>query len=391
MFLAFPNFNIWSTPLLLLTVQGLIFAVLICNRYRKRKNLSDLLLFFILLITCYHQTTYTLGFMGWYDTFRNTKINYGLITLTIAIAPLIYLYVKSITMSSFNFRKKDWLHFLPAFLVIIYRIVIFSYDAIQPGFAATQNGYLKIHLDEAYFLPVYSIFSYIQNTLYLAFTLQLFYNYRKKINEYFSNTFKLELNWIRNFLLLYIALFLYDLIQTITGTIFIDLDYKQQWWMTLFTGLIIIYVGIKGFFTDTTKLKKLDFSFSPNRAAIPERDAVSKKKIDPEAIQKIKSLMEDEKPYLNPELNLSDLANLAKLTRAQLSEIINSGFHKNFNDFVNSYRVEAFKDMLHEHKHKQLSMLGIAYECGFNSKATFNRVFKKLTHSSPSEFLKTFG
>lgn len=391
MFLAFPNFNIWSTPLLLLTIQGLIFAVLICNRYRKRKNLSDVLLFFILVITCYHQTTYTLGFMGWYDTFRNTKINYALITLTIAIAPLIYLYVKSITRSSFSFRKKDWLHFLPAFLVIIYRILIFSYDALQPGFAATQNGYLKIHFDEAYFLPVYSIFSYIQNTLYLAFTLQLFYNYRKKINEYFSNTFKLELNWIRNFLLLYIALFLYDLIQTITGTMFIDLDYKQQWWMTLFTGLIIIYVGIKGFFTDTTKLKKLDFSFSPNRAAIPERDTISKKKIATEDIQKIKGLMEHEKPYLNPELNLSDLANLANLTRAQLSEIINSGFNQNFNDFVNGYRVEAFKDMLQEDKHKQLSILGIAYECGFNSKATFNRVFKKLTNSSPSEFLKTFG
>ncbi|MEP3210134.1 MAG: helix-turn-helix domain-containing protein [Maribacter sp.] len=391
MFLAFPNFNIWSTPLLLLTIQGLIFAVLICNRYRKRKNLSDVLLFFILVITCYHQTTYTLGFMGWYDTFRNTKINYALIALTIAIAPLIYLYVKSITRSSFSFRKKDWLHFLPAFLVIIYRILIFSYDALQPGFAATQNGYLKIHFDEAYFLPVYSIFSYIQNTLYLAFTLQLFYNYRKKINEYFSNTFKLELNWIRNFLLLYIALFLYDLIQTITGTMFIDLDYKQQWWMTLFTGLIIIYVGIKGFFTDTTKLKKLDFSFSPNRAAIPERDTISKKKIATEDIQKIKGLMEHEKPYLNPELNLSDLAKLANLTRAQLSEIINSGFNQNFNDFVNGYRVEAFKDMLQEDKHKQLSILGIAYECGFNSKATFNRVFKKLTNSSPSEFLKTFG
>ncbi len=294
-------------------------------------------------------------------------------------------------MSSFMFRKKDWLHFLPALIVVFYRIAIFSYDALQPGFSETQNGYLKIHFDEAYFLPIYSIFSYIQNTLYLAFTVQLYFNYRKKINEYFSNTFKLELNWIRNFLLLYILLFLYDLIETIIGTIFIDLNYRQQWWMVFFTGLIIIYVGIKGFFTDTTKLKKLDFSFSPNRSAIPERDTTSKKEIPQEALQKIKTLMEQEKPYLNPELNLSDLAKQAKMTRAQLSEIINSGFKQNFNDFVNSYRIEAFKNMLHEDKHKQLSILGIAYECGFNSKATFNRVFKKLTSSSPSEFLKTIG
>ena len=93
--------------------------------------------------------------------------------------------------------------------------------------------------------------------------------------------------------------------------------------------------------------------------------------------------------YLNPELNLSDLAKMAGMTRGQLSEIVNAGYGKNFNDFVNEYRVEAFKSMLKEDKHKQLSLLGISQECGFNSKATFNRVFKKLTNVSPTEYLKT--
>jgi AraC-like DNA-binding protein len=75
------------------------------------------------------------------------------------------------------------------------------------------------------------------------------------------------------------------------------------------------------------------------------------------------------------------------MSRAQLSEVINVGFHKNFNDFVNMYRVEAFKRMLLEDRQKQLSLLGMAFECGFNSKATFNRVFKKLTSTSPTEYL----
>ena len=99
--------------------------------------------------------------------------------------------------------------------------------------------------------------------------------------------------------------------------------------------------------------------------------------------------MEDNRVYLNPELNLSDLAQQANMSRGQLSEIINSGFNKNFNDFVNMYRVNAFKSMIKENKHKQLSLLGIAQECGFNSKATFNRVFKKLTNHSPTEYLKS--
>ncbi len=83
------------------------------------------------------------------------------------------------------------------------------------------------------------------------------------------------------------------------------------------------------------------------------------------------------------------MAKEANMTRAQLSQVINSGFHKNFNDFINSFRVNAFKEKLNEGKHEQLSLLGIAFDCGFNSKATFNRVFKKITHTSPSEFLNS--
>ena len=88
--------------------------------------------------------------------------------------------------------------------------------------------------------------------------------------------------------------------------------------------------------------------------------------------------MVEQKAYLNPELNLSDLAKMANMTRGQLSETINSGYNKNFNDFVNGYRVEAFKTMLKENKQQQLSLLGIAQECGFNSKSSFNRILRNI-------------
>jgi AraC-like DNA-binding protein len=149
-------------------------------------------------------------------------------------------------------------------------------------------------------------------------------------------------------------------------------------------------MGVKGYFTDTTKLNKLNFKFSPETIGIPEEvNSFESKSISDSDIKIVKNLMEVEKAYLNPELNLSDLAKMANMSRGQLSEIVNSGFNKNFNDFVNSYRVEAFKAMLKDKKHEQLSLLGIAQDCGFNSKATFNRVFKKLTSHSPTEYLKT--
>lgn len=386
----FPDFNRWSLPLLILVIQGLIFAVLLLSRYKRKGNISDLFLGLILILTSYSQTCYTVGFMGWYDTFRTTKINYFLINISVALAPLIYLYLKSITTSNFKFKKLYWWHFVLAFAVVLYRFGIYSYDALQPGFSDTQNGILKIELDETY---IQSIMAYIETPfmlVYLAFTFQLFYNYRKKIIQYFSNTYKLELNWILSFLILFSIYFLYGTIQDIIGSRFMDLDYAQRWWLNLFVAIITLYLGIKGYFTDTTKLNKLDFSFSPKTIGIPETTEDSEQKsFSEDDLKQVKSLMEIDHAYLNPELNLSDLAKMAHLTRGQLSEIINSGFGKNFNDFVNEYRVEAFKTMIKNDKHKQLSLLGIAQECGFNSKATFNRVFKKLTHHSPSEYLKT--
>lgn len=386
----FPDFNRWSVPLLILVLQGLIFVILLLSRYFKKRHISDLFLGLILLLTCYAQICYTVGFMGWYNEFRTTKINYFLINIGVALAPLIYLYVKSITTSNFKFKTSYWWHFALAFTLVIYHFGIYTYDALQPGFNQTQNGILKIELDEAY---VKAILSYIETPfmlIYLAFTFQLFYSYRKKIIQYFSNTYKLELNWILSFLILFSLLFLYSTIQDIVGSRFIDLGYMQRWWLNLFMAIVTLYVGVKGYFTNTSKLNKLDFTFTPKTIGIPEEtNQFENKTISDIDIETVKHLMDIEKAYLNPELNLSDLAKLANMSRGQLSEIINTGFKKNFNDFVNTYRVEAFKVMLKENKHEQLSLLGIAQDCGFNSKATFNRVFKKLTNYSPTEYLKT--
>lgn len=386
----FPDFNRWSIPLLILVCQGLIFVVLLLTRYRRKRVISDLFLGLVLVLTCYSQTCYTVGFMGWYNEFRTTKINYFLINIGIGLAPLIYLYVKSVTTSNFKFKSSYWWHFSLAITMVLYRLVIFTYDAMQPNFVNVQNGVLKLTLDEAYVQPIMSYIEAPFMLVYLSFTFHLFYSYRKKIIQYFSNTYTLELNWILSFLILFSLSFLYGTIQDVIGSEFMDLGYQQRWWLNLFVAIISIYVGVKGYFTDTTKLNKLDFSFSPKSMGIPERKSlVEKRSYSDKDVEHIHRLMKQDKVYLNPELNLADLAKMSKMTRGQVSEIVNSAFGKNFNDFVNEYRVEDIKKMFKADKHQHLSLLGIAQECGFNSKATFNRVFKKLTNHSPTEYLKT--
>ena len=338
---------------------------------------------------CYHQICYTVGFMGWYDTYRTTKINYWLMPISLALAPMIYVYVKSITTSKFTFRGKDYLHFAAAFLLVAYRAGIYLYDSYQPGFDSNQNGILKETLDEQIVQPILFFLNSGVMLLYLAFTFQLFFNYRTKIRQYFSNTYKMQMNWVLSFLAFFTFIYLYGVIQTLYSELIAPLHYVQQWWLNLFMALIVLYVGITGYFTDTTQLQKLKFSFAPNPESIPQTDRSAE--IPLKEIEKVEQYMKEEKPFLNPELNLSDLAEELEMTRAQLSQVINAGFHKNFNDFVNEFRVNAVKEKLNKGAHKQLSLLGIAYDCGFNSKATFNRVFKKITHSSPTEFLNTLS
>ncbi len=395
MFLTFPNFNIYSTPLLVLVSQGVIFGLLLIFRYSRSKNISDLFLAFLVLITCYHRTTYTIGFMDWYDTYRNTKINYYLIYLGLALGPLIYFYVKSITSSNFIFRKKDRLHFLPVLVYVIYRISIFVYDANQPGFDDSQNGYLMRELEFKFMGVFWEAIFVAQHLLYLAFTFQLYYKYRTRIQQYFSNTYSLELNWIRNFLFLYAFLFVYSVVQQLVDISITELSWIQKWWYQFFSALVVIYIGIKGYFTDTTTLTRLSFDIAEeplrqsqiNNTKNTIASTVTSEDLKPR-IDQVTKFMESQQPYLNPDLNLIDLAQDLKMTRAQLSEVINTGFSKNFNDFVNEYRITAFKNALAEGKQQKLSLLGIAYECGFNSKATFNRVFKKFANASPSEYLQ---
>lgn len=88
-FLNFPDFNIHSATLLVFVLQGLLLITFLFVRYLKTKNISNLFLSLILLIICYEQISYTIGFMGWYNMFRNTKINYFLIPMGVALAPLI--------------------------------------------------------------------------------------------------------------------------------------------------------------------------------------------------------------------------------------------------------------------------------------------------------------
>ena len=119
----------------------------------------------------------------------------------------------------------------------------------------------------------------------------------------------------------------------------------------------------------------------------------SKRKIfsDEELIDyksQLNTLMNKQQLYLNHDINVASLSEHMNITTHQLSYIINNGFNQNFFQFINSYRVEKAKSLLLDKSSNKLSILGIAFESGFNSKTAFNTTFKKITSLTPSEFKK---
>lgn len=380
--LKFPYFDIYSTPLLLFMLQGAVFAFLLFARGKKNRRLADWLLGGVVLITCYERTHYAIGFMEWYDTYRNTKVNYFLIDLTLLLAPLIYFYIRSITVPGFKLRRKEYLQFVPFAIYAIYCLIIYFYDAAQPGFDDTQNGVLMASLHLQYIDKLMFIVFNLTMMLYLTLSIQQFYTYRKRLPQFYSNTYRLQFNWISIFLIIYATLFLYQMIQTVVEETIVELHWKQRWWYHLLSAVIVVYVGIKGYFTDTVELSELN----PDDTQ-PKKPELKKVENRSETRDSLFEFMEAEKPYLDPELTLSQLAVGLGIPRAQLSDVLNKEIGKNFNDFINGYRVEAFKKMIADGRHQQLSVLGLAEEAGFNSKATFNRVFKKHTDLSPTQFI----
>jgi AraC-like DNA-binding protein len=101
---------------------------------------------------------------------------------------------------------------------------------------------------------------------------------------------------------------------------------------------------------------------------------------------KLESYMNEKKPYLNPRLTLIDLAENFQIHPNLLSRVINDCFQKNFFDYINTYRIEEFKRLIKDPKFENYTLLGVAFEVGFNSKTAFNRSFKKITNLTPSEY-----
>lgn len=401
------EFNAYSSPLLFGFIQGWIYALLLWVRAWREERLSDWLLGWVLIGLSLNIWEYMLGFGGIETLWR--ELEFFPRTLGFLFPALCYFYLKSQINADFRFTRHDGWHAVPFLVYVVYHISVFS---MGPAFVERWKAtvHYPYHIND-----LETIVSIGLDVYYLMLSLRLYRHYRAWIKTQFSDTEAISFRWFRNFLIALTATFLFSLVMLVLDLTF-ELTFWQDWWDELAGVFMIYYVSIHGY-AQVQPGRRLTFvqTPAPILASLPdgvggEPEIVAEPMLEVGGSARLLSktptvltadlvpwrdtllaYMENERPYLDPDLSLNDLARRLKTNTSVLSPVINAGTGKNFNDFVNQYRVDAFKRQALDPANGHLSLLGIALDCGFNSKATFNRAFKKLSGQSPREFVESVG
>lgn len=383
--------------LLLAAGQGLFLAVLIFHKHGKifaNRFLGAMILIYSAVLV--HLFLDELGYSITFPHFPLLIVGVGFLIL-----PLHFLYAKYLVRNAVAMKKNDWLHFLPFIIYECYRL---------PTFFQTEEELSAFYGDvETKGLPLdfvlYNWAIFLQAFVYILLTLFLLKRHARHLKEIFSSLDKIKLDWLRNITYLAIGVIL---VFGIENTLLL-FDFNLSNYFDLSSVLTAVYVyalGYLGLFKSevftapaiANSLSQLpalgyhdDRKGGTSEQKLPkyEKSGLSDESAK-EYLQQLLELMKSKEPYIKSELTLNQLAEMLDISPHNLSEVINTKLHQNFFDFINEYRLEKVKKDLADPQKQNLKVLAIAFEAGFNSKSSFNSLFKKHTNMTPSEYRRQF-
>ncbi len=403
------DFNAYSSPLLPGFLQGVVFAFILCLRGYREERVSDYFAALLLLAGSLYVGQWMLGFADWYDAhdWRTTLMFYVKWKNLLAFGPLIWLYFRALTNTDFRWQRKYWWHFLPLLLTLTQPVAVFLYDWgywwLLKGEAFTYFYNTRgpaAEWNNQFNSPIFTIvyvISVVHLLVYLVRTLLDYRKYRSYLAREFSNAEQLTFKSLRLTLYLMLAGVLLTVLLDVHNLLY-STSYIESWdsffVMSVFTYLISIqFLAINPRLTRALRFEPGAEEDVPV-ASLPASTEDVTTKTDPELAawaEKLERRFAVHQDYLNPDLKLGDLAESIKTNSSVLSRVINSSYGMNFNDFINSRRCEAFLQAIAAGEHRQHTLLSIALDCGFNSKSTFNRAFKKHTGKSPGSAIRELG
>ena len=346
--------------------------------------------------------------LAFYLFFTNQQLDYPSVvvlgfSLPLVHGPFLYLYTRQQTSclylytrqqtSCAPFNKKQLLHFLP----VILSFLLFA------GFHFLPYGEkIEVFRQKGQSFRTQSLINlygvYASGIVYIFLSLGKLFKYRKSLVHQFSNTEKINFNWLLYLIIWMVIVWIAILFEHEEKIIFGAASLFVLW---------LGYFGIKqgqvfsqnptgsqessltGSRNDTETVRKIDLpvlndnsdNLKYQKSTLSEQDASL-------IHERLMHLMAEQKPFINPDLTLNELAGILEVHPNYLSQVINSKEKKSFYDLINEKRVEEFIRLISLPSNQQYTLLAISYDCGFNSKASFNRNFKKYTGFTPRDYLK---
>ncbi len=354
-------------------VQGILFSTYLWFRPLNNKKANLFLSLFILgfSLNAIYYALETLGIRG------NLNVwDFAPLSCPFLFIASLYLFIHFLVFPSQKWSWKHGIIFLPFLLHLLYQFWgIF--------WSLKDQEQIYRHIDNVLIInDVIDIISILMGVLVVSLSLRKLKLHDKKIMQHYAELTGVSLRWLYFLLLgLCIILILFT-IPTLVSLATANSPFSMYYPTWIATSALIYWIGYSTYARKIETDSIMGLEYKPiKKVSLSDKTA--------KYHQSLIRLMEDDKVYLDQELNLASLAEKLGISSSYLSQIINQYEAKNFFDFVNSYRVEAFKSKIFDPACSHLNLLGMAFESGFKSKSTFNLAFKKLTGMTPTAFKKS--
>ena len=376
------HFNIWAILIIVGAAHGLFLAFYLFSKSDNRYANKWLAL--LLTIISLHLIEYAANITGLtlhYPIF--IAITYPLL---FCMGPVYYIYCRYLLDRSYKTNLKTLLHLIPSLAVLLMMMPFYTMPhevKIKLISDLTPGANMEIPTGQLVFMGVHVV----QTVLYIFGSYRFIRKKQQELKDFSSDVllFK-KLKWLNHFSLFFSIYFLLYFIVVLLLTFINSYQVQLDYVLLLITAISIYAIGYSAI--NNPEIFKDAPTIIPQAQELKRDTTIQTSKLPgkfPELKEKLLHLMDTNKPYLKSDLKISELADQLIVPGYQLSQLINEEFLVNFYDFVNKYRVEEAKRLLLDNN-RNYKIIAIAYEVGFNSKATFNRVFKKFTGLTPSDF-----
>lgn len=312
------------------------------------------------------------------------------------LGPVLYYQLKSLVLPKHQIVKPLIRSLIPFFLLKLFISFPLSIAVIWDTFEKFHNYYVAADI-------------YINQTenLYFIIYLVMGLNFLKKFNKLFEDSYSTigqnNLNWYKYLIYCFISIIILDVLCTVYELFYPMIPWNIGTLVAFGLILMFVYLGYKGMFQSRILMpeflleKLADTEEIANEQTVEEEpdfknfkpavDTFSESEIQ-ELKLKLNELLDEQKLYRDESINLTELADKMGISNKRLSELLNQYLNISFYNLINDYRIQEVKERISSEEADKYTLLSIAFDSGFQSKASFNRIFKQRTGVSPSEYRK---